>query len=530
MNSSEVSKEKYYNGYYCIKCRHIPLIQIIPKNENIFILSLCKCTRRYLKFDFFHKNFFQNKLLVNDICKSSLLKHNKEIKEENISLIYNNFIEIKEKLTKFSNGILDNFNGYIKEKDPDNLKDKFEKYVDINNKIISIIESFFKAYKLIKDNSSIKLNIVNISFNKDFHKKNYTYLLKSSPDIYYKNSVKFFQEEFLISEKSLGEQLYHKFFKSQNNSVICFLEIYNNICVSNVKNSPNIFLHKIENNKNSLNIHFKAHTEKVIWIIKTQDNHLISFGNDGYFKIWPIFDQNSFIDIENNTNLDIKPLYEINLGTLETKNIQKMININENSFLAFSGETVFLYEYLIKDEIKKIELLKASQDINLIDLILIKKEKKESLIATYNKSQINILSINNLEIIKTKNLNNTEEKNCLIQLNENEIMIVQTNNDLLVLDVDNLTTKLKYNIGASTDYLYKLNDGTLIQSGSNGMRRIMIKNLEELPILYTPYNDTEFDHPYKVYEKITCLKELFDGHIIKCVVIGTIYLCEFVFI
>ena len=90
--------------------------------------------------------------------------------------------------------------------------------------------------------------------------------------------------------------------------------------------------------------------------------------------------------------------------------------------------------------------------------------------------------------------------------------------------------KLKYNNNTVTDYLYKLNDETIIQSGPSGMRRIMIKNMIELPILYTPYNDTEFDHPYKVYEKITCLKEFSNGYIIKCVVIGTIYLCEFLFI
>ena len=526
----EISEEKYYNGYFCIKCKYIPLIQIIPKREKLFILSLCRCSRKYQKYEIFHKNFFHKGISINDICINSLLKNTKEIKEDDITLKYNNFIEIKGKLTKFSKEILENLSGYIKEKDPDNLNDKYEKYVDINNKIISTIENFFQNYKLIKGNSSIKLNIVNISFNKDFHKKDCKYLLKSSPDIYYKNTVKFFQEEFLISEKSLGEQLNHKFFKSQDNSVLCFLEINNNICALNVKNNPNIFLYKIENNKKIITIHYKAHTEKVIWIIKTRDNHLITFGTDGHFKIWPIFDENSFLNVKNNTNLDIKPLYEINIETIVTKNIQKMININENSFLAFSNKNIFLFNYIIKDEGTKIDLIKISENINLTDLILIKKDKEESLIATYNKNNLYLLSINNLEIIKTININNSEEKNCLIQLNENEIMMAQNNNDLLILDINNLSIKLKYNNGSLTDYLYKLKDGTFIQSGPNGMRRIMIKNFEELPILYTPYNDTEFDHPYKVYEKITCLNELSNGHVIKCVVIGTIYLCELVFI
>ena len=239
---ADISEENFYNGYYCIKCKYIPLIQIIPKKENLFILSLCHCNRKYQKFEIFHKNFYHTKVSINNICKSSLINTSKEIKDDNILLIYKNFSEIKDKIGIFAKEIFDNLKSYIKEKDPDSLNNKFENYVDINNKIISIIENYFTSYKLIKDNLSIKLNIINICFNKDFHKKDYRYLLNSSPDIYYKNSVKFFQEEYLISEKSLGEQLNHKFFKSQNNSVLCFFEISNNICVSNVKNNSNIFI------------------------------------------------------------------------------------------------------------------------------------------------------------------------------------------------------------------------------------------------------------------------------------------------
>ena len=158
----------------------------------------------------------------------------------------------------------------------------------------------------------------------------------------------------------------------------------------------------------------------------------------------------------------------------------------------------------------------------------------------YNKSyNINLiifislfkkLNINNLEIIKSITLENTEEKNCLIQLNENEIMIAQKNNNLLVIDINNLIIKMKYNNDSVCDYLYKLKDGTLIQSGPKGMKRLMIKSMQELPILYTPFNDTEFDHPYKVYEKIIYLNELSNGYIIKCVPIGSIYFCKFKFI
>ena len=210
-----------------------------------------------------------------------------------------------------------------------------------------------------------------------------------------------------------------------------------------------------------------------------------------------------------------------------------MVYINEESFLGFSDKNIFLFNYSInknKDNENKIELKKISENIDIIDLIIINRENKDSLIAFYNKKELCILNINNLEIIKSITLENTEEKNCLIQLNENEIMIAQKNNNLLVIDINNLIIKMKYNNDSVCDYLYKLKDGTLIQSGPKGMKRLMIKSMQELPILYTPFNDTEFDHPYNVYEKIIYLNELSNGYIIKCVPIGSIYLCKFKFI
>ena len=534
----DITEEKYYKGYYCIKCKYIPLIQIIKKGDNLFILSLCHCNKKYQKFDIFHKNFYQEKIPINNIHSNPLLNIHKEIKEDDILLVYKIYKEIKNKIRIYSKKILENLNVYIKEKkqEQDELKNQYEQYMEINNKMISIIENFFFSYQLVKENSSIKLNIINICFNKEFYKRAYIYLLKLSPDIHYQNSLKFFQDEFIISETSLEEQLNHKFFKSQNNSVLCFIELDNQICVSNVKNNPNIFLYKIENKQNKFSIQYsqlsiKAHLEKIIWIIKIKGNHLISYGTEGYIKIWPSFDENLFLNIENNTNLEISPLYQFHLDIQEKKDIQKLININENSFLAFSGQNIFLFNYIINDKEIKIDLIKTSKNFDsMIDLILIKRKNKDSIIAAYNKNELYIINIINLEIIKNIKLNNTEEKNCIVQLTDNEIIIVQNNGDLLVLDIEYLLIKLKFNSGASTDYLYKLKDGTLIQSGVDGMRRIIIKNFQELPILYTPYKDTEFDHPYKVYEKITCLNQLSDGYIIKCVVVGTIFFCELKFI
>ena len=127
-------EEKYYNGFYCQKCKYIPLVQIIPKKENVFILSLCHCNRKYIKADLFYKYFYQNNIPINKICNGSLIKSDKKIKEEDISLKYDEFKEMTNKIQNHSKEIFDSLTNYIKEKDPENLKLKYDKYLEINNK------------------------------------------------------------------------------------------------------------------------------------------------------------------------------------------------------------------------------------------------------------------------------------------------------------------------------------------------------------------------------------------------------------
>ena len=525
-----MEKEKYYNGYYCIKCKFIPLIQIVPKTGNLFILTFCQCNKKYLQYQVFQKHFYKEKILINNINTGNLLLKNIDSNENDISLLYQKFNDIKIEINKVSKELLDNLNNYIKEKDPEKLNDKYKQYLMINNQISFLIENFHSSYKLIQDNSSIILNIINnSSFNKDFKKKNRNYLIKSSPDIYYKESVQFYQEEFIISKNSMGEQLKHNFLFHHLNSVNCFLEFDEKICVSNVKKNPNIYLYYISfiDKKPKVNVtNFKAHSENVNWIIKTQKKYLISCGDDGYLKIWPIINEKTNI-------LDIKPLYSYTLDIQEIKKIEKMIYINENSFLAFSNKNIFLFEYTIDESDKsntKINLVKVSNDLDLIDLIIIKREKKESIISGYNEKELFLININDLEIFKSVALQNTNHKNCLIQLNDSEIMIAQKNKTLLVLSIENLSLKLKYDNKCETDYLFKLKDETIIQSGPSGMHRIFLNNFQELPILFTPIKDTEFDYPYDVEEKTICLIELSNEYLIKCMPSGRINICQFIFI
>ena len=129
-------------------------------------------------------------------------------------------------------------------------------------------------------------------------------------------------------------------------------------------------------------------------------------------------------------------------------------------------------------------------------------------------------------------ISNCPERNCLIQLKENEIMIAQRDPEpnLIIVDINNWKVKFTIKNNKETDYLYKLKDGTIIQSGRKGKCRFIVKNFVELPILYRPYNDTEFDYPYECYEKISCLTELDDGSLMMCIVVGKMAICNLIFI
>jgi hypothetical protein len=75
-----------------------------------------------------------------------------------------------------------------------------------------------------------------------------------------------------------------------------------------------------------------------------------------------------------------------------------LVYVNEESFLGFSDKNIFLFNYSInkdknKENENKIELKKISENIDIIDLIIIKRENKNSLIAFYNKKELCIINL-----------------------------------------------------------------------------------------------------------------------------------------
>ena len=403
-----------FTGYFCIKCNMIPLIQIVPKKNNIKILSLCKCNKQYHNIESFINNKYKVNIIdINKISNESVFnEYNKYINESeiNISSIINKLNIIKKEMIKDADDIKIKIINFLKEKIQE-INGLYKDYINKNNKIILFLENIIKSYQLIKDNYSNIFNILtNFNFNEEKKKK---YLINDNNfSSLIKEAEKFYKSYIIISNSSLKNKK-NEYFINQNNPVKCFLEIENNICayISNYSNKINLC------NLNNLNkeiISFIAHSKNVNWIIKSNKSNLISCGNEGLIKIWPkitnlIFeDKNNilikeiktnltFYNLNQITNIDLKPIYEFKIECKEN-NFEKMLLLKDNYFLMSSKNMIFLFKYLIDEDQKKIELIKNYKLNDLVDIFIIEKDKKD-IIAMYSRKCLFFLEIPHLEII-----------------------------------------------------------------------------------------------------------------------------------
>ena len=555
----EKNLSKKYSGYYCKKCNSILLIQIIPKKSNIKIFSSCKCCKQYENIDSFINKYRKNIIDINKISKDSILKYYNDNKNENkvdINIIIDNFIKSKEKMNKegikIKNELIEIYKRKIEE-----INKLYDEYIN-NNNIILIIEQMIESYKLINDNPS---NILNILNNCKFNEKTSSdYLFKNNKenlDSIFKGVKYYFKNEYIISRSYIKEGFKTNYFTFKNYSAKNIIEIDNNLCASCLNNNSNILIYDLDNLENLTNekYYFKAHLEDVNWVIKSDKNNLISLGKDRMFKIWPIIDRvllnniktnDEFLNknIDNNIKVNnlntlsecklfnLNPLYQYYFENEEMKNITKMIKLKESQIIAASNKNIFLFKYLIDKNNLDIEFINKYICYNLIDIYVIEKDKNE-IIAMNNEHYLYFLNISNFEIIyKIKVRMMT--KNNLIQLNPNELLLFD-GNYFKIIDINKLKIKLcitSYNI---SDFLLNMNDGTIIKSSSHGIRRFLLKTMEELPILlqFNSVEESYYDYLYNnesYPEKIVYVYKLKDGRVIISHLNGENEICSLLFI
>lgn len=534
MNINDNSK---YDGYFCKKCKSIPIIQIILKNSITKILSACKCHKHYENIESFKKNkSLKEKIEISKISNEPIyLNYHKDINID-INSIKSKYDKDKKELFQKSNELKNKIIKLYEEK-INHVEKMLDKYIKRNNIIIEVIDKIIKSYEMMKDNPSNVQNLLNnCVFDNRFKINSLLEVFKTSLDDISKKLENYFEEELIISNSIVNRSIKKEKLTNNNYCEISnFIEINKNICAWCSKYKSYITVMN-PNKRDSYNLNFIADLKYVNCMIKSSSNNLISIGNDGFIKIWPLIDD-EFIDkeIKKEDNdkikiidVNLKPLLEFKDETKEIKKIERMVNFKGDKFIANAPRRIFLFKYIINStkaelqlinyyeyaltQIKKVEY-KFLNDI--VDIIPIEKDNKE-ILALSMKNYIHFLNIPNFELINTINVKNIS-KNCLLQINSNEILIVDNINYLKIIDINTSQTKLAIKSSSSINILLKSPDDTIIYSGFDGIKRCLIKTMENLPDLIQLTEDNEYYYYDDYYrDNIVCLAQLKNGTIIAC--------------
>ena len=295
MNINDNSK---YDGYFCKKCKSIPIIQIILKNSITKILSACKCHKHYENIESFKKNkSLKEKIEISKISNEPIyLNYHKDINID-INSIKSKYVKAKKEFFQKSNELK---NKIIKlyEENINHVEKMLDKYIKRNNIIIEVIDKIIKSYEMMKDNPSNIQNLLNnCVFDNRFKINSLLEVFKTSLDDISKKLENYFEEELIVSNSIVNRSIKKEKLTNNNYCEISnFIEINKNICAWCSKYKSYITVMN-PNKRDSYNLNFIADLKYVNCMIKSSSNNLISIGNDGFIKIWPLIDD-EFIDKE----------------------------------------------------------------------------------------------------------------------------------------------------------------------------------------------------------------------------------------
>ena len=497
-------EQKKYSGYYCNKCNYIPLIKIIQTNNEIKVYSSCKCKKQYTNIESFLKKKYRKDVVYLDkiIKESPNNSHNQlNFEESKLELIIKKFNEGKIKIIKeginIKNKLIDIFKRKIEE-----VNQIYNKYNEKNNKIFIILEQLIQSYELIKDNKSNILNILNNCEIKENPKIDFFQQYKDLENLF-KNVEDYFKNKYIISNLNTNLSLEEISSYYSPKKIKNIIELDNDLCAYSSEISNIISIIDFKKPKMET-FTFKAHNKFIEYIIKSNTNNIISYGDDKMIKMWPLIDRKYINEIrekdlnkeDNKQNNFKEKEIAIYLNPIFTYNLEKeekfikMENLKENKFLmSFQNNSFLLFKYYInKIELNQKYEHKYSNVLHLLDTFIIYKENT-MIIACNNISNINFFELDNFTLIKSLPC---KMKISLIQINSKEILIADGYHFNLI-DIYNFNTKLTVENSDKKLFLLNLDDGTFLFSTGVEVKRYFIKTMEELPILTQNYYEDNYD-------------------------------------
>ena len=366
--------DKKYSGYFCNKCNFIPLIKIIPKKNNIKIFSSCKCHKQYENIESFMKNKYKKDIIdLGQITNESPNNYQNEMNYEktNLDAIIQKFKNEKSQIIEegviIKNKLIDIFNKKINE-----INQMYQKYSDKNNKIILFLEQLVQSYELLKNNKSNIINILNNCRLKENKKINYFQKYKDLETLT-KDIENYFCNKYIISnlDNSISFENLNSYYSPKK--IKNLIELNENICAYCSEINDKISLIDLKGFQKEI-FTFKAHNTNVEYVIKSNKNNIISYGNDNNIKIWPNIYRDFLSKLkDNNVNKNEKniniykekeilfylnPIIEYNIKINE--NLVKLIHLKDNRFLVMLKNNIFL---LFKYSLNNIELIQKYEFI-----------------------------------------------------------------------------------------------------------------------------------------------------------------------
>ena len=284
-------EESNYSGFFCEKCNFIPIIKIIPKDNNIKVFSSCKCHKQYENIE----SFLKYKSKKDIIDKSKINKespynyHNKISFEQSIldSIILKfnkEKIKIIEQGIKIKNQLIELFQKKIEE-----VNKMYIKYSEKNNKIFLIMEQLIQSYELLKDNKSNILNILNNCKLKENLSINYFEKYKNLETLT-KDIENYFCNKYIISNLDSSDCLENIYSYYSQKKIKEFIELNDEICAYISEGDNKICL--LDFNKFQKEFYtFNAYNKNIKCIIKSNMNNIISIGDANIIKVWPNIDR-----------------------------------------------------------------------------------------------------------------------------------------------------------------------------------------------------------------------------------------------